>query len=412
MNARRFVRRVRLVVAVAALVSFVGITPARACFDVDTPPAPWIFFTNATTAEVALVGTVVEPTGLSIGDFCAAGLGHSNALITGITALGAYDEPDPTAGPVAIPGLAFSSNATTTSDLTTAAAGSTWAGFHSPVSAAIPAGTDVVLRFTITVAGGTTYQQIIDELQGFSFLGVDDSNASGNLLNTNQNIDGLVGAAELPECYDDVLQPGEVCDGLSDLGCVGQTCVDCSACATVGQAEDCKSKLIRDISKNAKKRLQCYAQAAKQALPVSPACLSPHITFLDTFVNFKYIPNCPQAIPPATTIENFVAALGNSLASTIAPLGVVGNETKCASKKFKAASFRAVGKIKCYSKAYAQNVPVNPACLTTVDTKYGTKYTQAENIGCAVGNVGNSGAIAAAADQFAITDIVGSIPPP
>ena len=77
--------------------------------------------------------------------------------------------------------------------------------------------------------------------------------------------------------------------------------------------------------------------------------------------------NCPQALPPAATIEGFVATLGNNLSSTIAPLGLVGPETKCAS---------------------------------------------AENIGCAVGNVGNSAAIEAIADQFVTPDIVGSIPPP
>jgi hypothetical protein len=405
-------RRLATALAVTALASLVAAGPARACFDVDTTPSPWIYFTSATTAEVALTGATVPSLGLSIGQYCAAGLGHSNALITGITALAIEDDPDPAGSPLPIAGFAFATNATTTSDLGTASPGQTWQGFHTQVTSAVPGLTSVVLRFSITVPGGTTYTQIIDELQDFSFLGVDDANAAGNLLNTNQNFEGIAGAADLPECYDDVIQPGEICDGASDMGCIGTSCVDCSACVPTGQAEDCKSQLIKASGTNAKKQINCYAKAAKQSMSPLPTCTPPIEQFLDLIVNQKFIPFCPQAIPPSTTVTGWITTLNNNLAGIITPLGVVGPQTKCASKKFKAASFRAVAKAKCYAKAYATLQVVNPACLATADSKFMTKYTAAENLGCDPGNVGNAAAIGAAVDQYVITDLVGGVPPP
>lgn len=108
-------RRLATALVASSLVSLIYAGPARACFDVDTTPSPWIYFTSATTAEVALTGATVPSGGLSIGAYCAAGLGHSNALITGITALAVEDDPDPAGGPVPIAGFAFAPNATTTS---------------------------------------------------------------------------------------------------------------------------------------------------------------------------------------------------------------------------------------------------------------------------------------------------------
>ena len=409
-----FFRSCRFVAALVAisLASLVYAVPARACFDVDTTPSPWLYFTSPTTVEVALTGASVPSGGLSIGQYCAAGLGHSNALFTAISALAVEDDPDPTAGPLPIAGFGFATNGTTTTDLGTASPGQTWAGFHTQVTAAV-AQQNVVLRFTVTVPGGTTYTQIIDELQDFSFLGVDDANAAGNLLNTNQNIEGIAGAADLPECFDDVIQPGEVCDGLSDMGCgVGLSCVDCSACVTTGQAEDCKAGLIKGSGSSAKKQIQCFAKAAKLSMSPLLTCMQPYEQKLADAVDFKFIPGCPQAIPPSATVTGWITTLNNNLAGIITPLGVVGPQTKCASKKFKAASFRVVGKTKCYAKAYATLQPVNPTCLSTVDTKYMTKYTAAENLGCDPGNVGNAAAIGAAVDQYVITDLVGGVPPP
>lgn len=404
--------RLATFLVVTSLASLILAGPARACFDVDTTPSPWIYFTSATTAEVALTGATVPSGGLSIGQYCAAGLGHSNALITGITALAVEDDPDPTAGPLPIAGFAFTSNGTTTTDLGTASPGQTWQGFHTQVTSAVAGSINVVLRFTITVPGGTTYTQIINELQDFSFLGVDDANASGNLLNTNQNIEGIAGAADLPECYDDVVGVGEVCDGASDMGCIGTSCVDCSVCVPTGQAEDCKSQLIKISGTTTKKELSCYAKAATQGMSPLPTCTPPIEQKLTDAVNFKFIPFCPQAIPPALTVTGWITTLNSNLAGIITPLGVAPNERKCASKKFKAASFRAVAKAKCYAKAYATLQPVNPTCLTTADSKFMTKYTAAENLVCDPGNVANSAAIGAAVDQYVITDLVNGVPPP
>ena len=119
----------------------------------------------------------------------------------------------------------------------------------------------------------------------------------------------------------------------------------------------------------------------------------------------------PADVPDAGIDHHYVDTLGSDLATTISPLGTVGPETKCAANKFKAASYRAIGEIECHSKALAQNVAVNPACLTTVEAKYTLKYAAAENVGCATGNTANSPAIEGLVDTFVNPDLVGSIPP-
>ena len=98
--------RNRSVIAVVLAV-LASAAPARACFDVDTSPAPFIWFTNATTAMVAIEGAVVKAAGLSNGDNCAVGLGHSGTLITAVNTLDVLDDADPAGSPVPVTGFSF-----------------------------------------------------------------------------------------------------------------------------------------------------------------------------------------------------------------------------------------------------------------------------------------------------------------
>lgn len=402
--------RLRNLVPLLALGLVAGPLPASACFEVDTPPRPVVWFTSATTAKVALEGAAVKSAGINPGDHCAVGLGHSGTLITAVTALAVADDVDPEGAPIPLPGLAFSTNATTTSDFTTAAPTLTWQGFHSSVGTAIAGDTYAAMVFDVTVPASTTYQQIIDELQDFAFLGVDDANAAGNLLGTSQSLDGIVGVTELPYCYDDVLTAGEVCDGATHMGCpVGQSCIECSVCVTGNLADACKAKIIRDVGTNGKKKLQCYAKAAKLGTPVNPACLS---AVLDLSVIWpKYTASCPQTLPAAGSVTSIVDTFGSDLA-TLLPLGATSGAWKCASKKFKASSLRGFNAIKCHAKAYQTSQPVDPNCLTKVDTKFQLKFTQAEAPAqCDAGNQGNAAPVATRVDQY-VGDVLTAIPPP
>jgi hypothetical protein len=395
--------------AVATLTSFVHAAPAFACFETDTTPRPWVWFTSATSAYVTIEGLVVKTGGVNVGDYCAAGLGHSGTLFTGVTGLQIYDDADPDGGPLVIAELAFAANATTTGDLATAEPGSTWQGFHSTVSGLVAQGTPVALRFDLTFPASTTYQDILDELQGDDLVGFDDATAGGNLAGV-PDTEPLLGTGELPYCYDDVVQPGEVCDGLSDMGCTpGDSCVDCSVCITGNPAATCKAGILRSVAYAERSQLKCWAAGARQGMAASGACLADVVTAQDLWL--KYVPSCPQTLPPDSTVQTWIDTVGTDLAPIIALGGTTG-AWKCAQQKFKAASFRAVGNAKCYSKAYRLNTTVDPVCLTKVDTKYQAKIAKAELPGlCDAGNVGNATAIANRADQF-VSDILLNISPP
>ena len=74
--------RTRFVIARAAgLALVVSAAPSFACFDIDAPPTATIRFTSPTTAELIVTGLVVKAGGLTVSDYCAAGLGHSGTLL-------------------------------------------------------------------------------------------------------------------------------------------------------------------------------------------------------------------------------------------------------------------------------------------------------------------------------------------
>ncbi len=398
--------------AAATLVAFANAEPASACFETDTTVRPWVWFTSTTTAYVAIEGLVVKSGGLGITDFCGVGLGHSNTLFTGVTDLDVLDDADPAGGPLAIPEFAFSANGTTTTDFTTAAPSQTWQGFHSAVGGTVAQGTYVALRFEVQFPASTTYQDILEELQGSDIVGFDDANAIGDLAGIPEQ-EPIVGSGELPYCYDDIHQmPEEICDGASNMGCpVGDSCVECSVCVTGNPANRCKSEILKSIANVERSQLKCWAAGARAGLAADTNCINDVITAALLWT--KYVPSCPQTLPADPVVQGWIDSMGTDLQPIIAlgddsPTG----EWKCAQQKFKAASFRAVGNAKCYSKAYRLNTTVDPLCLTKVDMKYQDKIARAELPGvCDPVNVGNTTAIANRADQF-VSDILLNIPPP
>jgi len=382
--------------------------PASACFETSTTPKPWVWMTSATTAQVALEGFVVEAGDIDPGEFCAVGFGHSNTLITSISALTVKDDADPDGSPVPLPGLAFAPNATTTADLTAAVPTSTWQGFHVTAGAVIPAATQAALVFTINFPAATNYQDIVAELQDFDFVGLSDALIGGGLTGTLE-VEGIVGSADLPYCYDDIQQGWEFCDAASDLGCGGLSCIDCSQCLPGNPANECKSRILRDLAYAEKGQLKCYAREAKNGQPVIPSCLT-DVRDVNTLW-LKYVLSCPQILPAAATVQAYVDGVGAALVPVL-PLGVTTGSYKCAANKFKAASLKAVTRTKCYSKAYQISQPVDPLCLTRSDSKFQNKFARAELPGlCDPGNLGNATAVANLVDQF-VSDILLAIPPP
>jgi hypothetical protein len=397
--------------AIATLAFLASVAPAVACFETDTTPRPWLWLTSTTTANVAIEGLVAQAGGINSGNYCAVALGHSGTLITAVSALSVVDDADPNGGPVPIGGLSFTTNATTTGEVALAEPGTTWQAFHSPVGFTIPAGTSVAPIFSVSFPASTTYQDLMEELQGDGLVAFDDATAGGNLAGSLE-VEPILGASDLPYCYDDIPQPGEVCDGLSNMGCnVGDSCVDCSTCLPGNPANACKSSILKSIAYSERSQLKCWAAGAKVGLPADNMCIQDVNSA--SLLWMKYVPSCPQTLPPAPAVQGWIDSLGQDLALLL-PLGTNAppGSFKCTQQKFKAASFLAVGKAKCYSKAYRYNTAVDPLCLSKVDTKYAAKFAKAELPGlCDPANTGNATPVATRADQF-VTDIVTNIPPP
>lgn len=406
--------RARVAAAIAALsaVAF-SAGPVLACFQVDAPLSGTVRFTSATTGEVALDGLVAKPGGLAITDYCAVGLGHSGTLLTAVSALAITDGDDP---PAPLPEFAFTANGTTTAAMTSLVPATTWSGFLSGIAAPVAGGTPTQVVFTIAFPPGTTYAALESELATAGLTASDDANNSGALLATAQEIEAVSALTELPDCYNNVVDAGEVCDMDSNLGCgVGLVCDQCTQCVAQNNPNRCKSLALKGLALVEKQRLKCYAKAAKLGQPVSPSCLTPYAMMVDA-VWLKCgsdLAFCPLfgSWPSALTVDGQVNGLSSSLATALV-LGGTSGSWKCAANKFKASSLRVINKLKCYSKAYKSNVVVNPICLSNVDTKFAQAFARAETPGfCDPGNVGNAASVGSTIDGL-VSTLITSIPPP
>ncbi len=399
-----------------ALVSLLAV-PASACFDVDSPPTATIRFTSPTSAELIVSGLVVKTGGLNVGDYCAAGLGYSNVILTvgAPTVVDAADDP-----PSPVAEYAFGPNATTQADIATLTPGPTWSGFHTALAGPVSAGDPADLAFTITFPGGTTYGDLETELAANGLVTTDDATAGGNLAGTTQHVEAISALSELPDCYNDVIDGGEVCDAASNLGCgVGTVCAQCTQCVAINYPNKCKSTSLNMVANTDKSRLKCYARAAKTGLAVDSNCLLNYSQII-TIGWMKLGANpttCPlfSSFPTSAAVDNSIDGLNGNLATAFA-LGVTPGSWKCASYKFKAASLRAVNTLKCWSKAYQHNTAVDSTCLAKVDLKYNQAMARAEApLQCDAANVGNAGTVATMIDDF-VTDgtngVVDQIPPP
>lgn len=414
--------RFRLLAGAFALALF-GSPPVHACFDVDSPPSATVRFTQPLEIELTVTGLVVKSGGLNVGNFCAAGLGHSGTVLTNL--MSAPDVVDADDDPVTVdPAFFFNSNANATSDMATLVpATPNWVGFASAISEPTFGGNPGDLRFYVIVQPGTTFTDIENELAANGIIVTDDATAGGNLAGTNQQVEAISAVTEQPDCYNDVLDTGEACDAADNLNCTPGVTVcadDCTACVPIDYANKCKSSTLNIIGKADKARLKCYAAAAKLGQPVDPNCLNRYGLMITVYwlkVAASDPVKCPQfgGFPSDATVDGLVNGLNASLATAL-PLGGTAGSWKCAANKFKAASLRAVGNLKCYAKAIQHNTTVDPLCLNKIDLKFQSAFVRAENPGlCDPGNVGNATAIATLVDDF-VTDgmngVVDLIPPP
>lgn len=404
-----FVRAARA--SLATLAFLLCAVPTWACFDVSSPPDAMVRFITANTAEVTVSSLVARAPGLGGTDECAVGLAYPNpaVVISGVTAAVAVDDDEP---PNVLSQFAFAPNANTTNDLNALALpGLQWNGFHTTLGGTVMSGTVVNIVFTVSLNGTPTYDDIRDELADFALVASDDAVVSGGgtLAGTSQEVEGIVTFTETEDCYDDVIGPGEICDGANEMGCnVGELCILCSQCVVPNFGNICKAGTIKSLSLHAKGDFKCYTKAAKLGQPVDNNCLSavkPDLTLYWLKLDATYQGNnasCPfyPLYPSDVTANGDIAQLASDVDGML-PYNLTSGSRKCSEKKTKAASLWQANTLKCHLKALKTNMPVVPLCLTKVDTKYNQAFARAElPAQCDAGNVGNAAAVRTRLDTY------------
>lgn len=190
---------------------------ALAC---TTPPVPppdiWLFHSSAVHAsnEVWVIFHNYSTFGSSPGQFCACGLVNASAIASVDGAeivLAGTDTP--------VEGFSFTANATTGADLT-AAAGISISGFSSAISAAVSAGVPVDLRFAVTLAHGSSVNDLSAQLGAGIVVGTDEAAANGSLLNTHQEL-RVAGAIMIDQAAPSMTLWGLVATSAAMLAMIG-----------------------------------------------------------------------------------------------------------------------------------------------------------------------------------------------
>src|SRR5689334_24240589 len=94
----------------------------------------------------------------------------------------------------------------------------------------------------------------------------------------------------------------------------------------------------------------------------------------------------------------FVLAACLSLA--LAASASAAGPNKCTSLKLKATGKKAQARAKCYAKAVAKNVAVDPNCLGKASLKFSTAFGKAETKGACLAPNGDANAIENKVDAF------------
>jgi len=171
----RWTRRFILTAAVLFLLTG-AVRPAAACTGPPpVPPTVWVVFHTPT--DVWIIFHNFNTFSAFPGQFCACGLKR----VGPIQSINSAHLADANGNLVA--GFSFAPNSTTGASFSAVdpTGGGGWGGFLAGISAFVPAGLEVNLMIGVTVAPGTTFNQLAQALANQGLVGTDEAFPDGRI---------------------------------------------------------------------------------------------------------------------------------------------------------------------------------------------------------------------------------------
>lgn len=182
---------------------------------------------------------------------------------------------------------------------------------------------------------------------------------------------------------------------------------------TASAASKCTAGRIAAAGKKASGILKCHAKAEAKGAALDLNCVGKAVAKYNSDMGKATgkgdcvnagLPNVVDA-----TIEAKVDAFVNSVVAEIDPGFPAPAQSKCSSGEKKCVGKKAQSKAKCYQKAQLKGLPVDPACLTAAETKYGPCMSKAIGKADCLSGV-TAATLEAKVDDF-IRDLFGELVP-
>ena len=197
--------------------------------------------------------------------------------------------------------------------------------------------------------------------------------------------------------------------GRSRLAVAGLALLTVCSGVTYAAGSKCSSAKIKSAGKKVAGRGKCFVKAISKNIAVDGACLSKaHDGLSKGFGKAEPKADCLAPTGDLNATESLVDAFIDTLRSHIN--GSAGGPSKCDSKKLAAATKKASGKAGCQAKAVGKGIPVDAACLSKIEGKFGTAIGKAES-GDDCTSTGQAAVLEADVDAF-ISNLMSALAPP
>jgi hypothetical protein len=175
---------------------------------------------------------------------------------------------------------------------------------------------------------------------------------------------------------------------------------------------NCTPRKLNETADKAGEKLHCYERAVHFNAVVEAGCLSDaEAKFSAGFASAEAQADCLAPTGDAAAIEAKVDAFIDDVATDLIPsLPVASGPSKCTERKLSNAGRKAEKKLRCYSVAYQQGLPLDAECLTNAEVNFSVGFATAEGAGDCLAPTGDDPAIEAKVDAF-VDDIVTDLVP-
>src|SRR5262249_7243500 len=155
-------------------------------------------------------------------------------------------------------------------------------------------------------------------------------------------------------------------------------------------------------------KAKCHSKAIAKGTALDPACLTKaDATFSAGWAKAEAAGDCFTPTGDEAAIDAKVDAF---LDDVVTDLVNAPGPSKCTSKKLTLTGKKAASRLKCYTKAAAKGVGVDPPCLQKVADKFTIGWTKAEGAGDCQAGTGDVGTIEGKVDAL-VDDVASELLP-